>query len=162
MAAVSLTDALFPFLLRDFANILAGSPSENSVNSLQNILIQLCVLYVFFWLAWRIIEFSIVRFGSQSMRDLEKRCFDSMQQHSFEFFQENFSGSLVKKIGRFVRSFEAIFDWIFFTLLLQGLGGDYHFCYFCNLRTSFCFFLRDLDISFHRRKRLVFSLETKI
>ncbi len=43
-------------------------------------------------------------------------CFEYLHQHSYRFFTNNFSGSLVKKVGRFVRSFETFADKFYFDL----------------------------------------------
>lgn len=44
------------------------------------------------------------------MADLANSCFDYLHQHSYSFFNNNFGGSLVRKVNRFVRAFEEIAD----------------------------------------------------
>src|SRR3989344_6738311 len=67
------------------------------------------------------------------MKRLHDLTFTRLMQHSYSFFSNNFSGSLIAKSKRFVRSFEVLIDvlsfqvWfsffnlvgIFFILLLQ-------------------------------------------
>src|SRR3990167_6248825 len=44
-------------------------------------------------------------------------CFEKLNQHSYNFFNNSFAGALVKKIGRMVRAFEAITDKLIFELI---------------------------------------------
>ena len=51
------------------------------------------------------------------MAELSKKIFRILQQQKYEFFQNEFSGSIVKKASRFVKSFEIIIDWILFQFI---------------------------------------------
>lgn len=50
-------------------------------------------------------------------RDLTDTSFGYLQKHSYDFFINSFTGSLVKKVSRFVDSSERILDRTFWTLL---------------------------------------------
>jgi len=50
------------------------------------------------------------------MADLSNTCFDHLHQHSYRFFVSNFTGSLVKRVNRFVRAFERLTDMFLFDL----------------------------------------------
>ena len=51
------------------------------------------------------------------MARLKQNSFDYMIKHSYTFFANNFSGSLVQKVGRFSRAFEALADSLAFNLI---------------------------------------------
>lgn len=55
-------------------------------------------------------DYTISRFQSRVIRDLENFAFKHTVEHSYQFFINSFAGSLVKKVGRFVRSFEEMHD----------------------------------------------------
>ncbi len=62
------------------------------------------------FLGWRLAEFLNDYFQPSVMRDIEKDVFEKLQNHSYSFFANTFSGGLVSKSNRFVRSFEMIAD----------------------------------------------------
>lgn len=55
-------------------------------------------------------DYTMSAFQSRVLRDLENFAFKITVSHSYQFFINSFAGSLVKKAGRFVRSFEEIHD----------------------------------------------------
>jgi len=60
---------------------------------------------------------TLAKFEIDTMVDLANVCFDKIHRHSFTYFNNNFSGALVKRANYFVRSFEAIVDSLFFQIL---------------------------------------------
>lgn len=50
------------------------------------------------------------------MKKIYLECFDYVHKHSFRFFANNFTGSLIKKINKFVGSYDMITDTITFEL----------------------------------------------
>ena len=62
------------------------------------------------FLGWRAAHFINDFFQPLVMRDIEEDCFRALQNHSYQFFTNNFTGGLVSKTNRFVRSFEMIAD----------------------------------------------------
>ena len=62
------------------------------------------------WFFGRTTQFLAVRFQSNVIRDLHDFSFAKLHKHSYMFFAENFSGSLVNKSRKFVRSFEVMHD----------------------------------------------------
>lgn len=68
-------------------------------------------------LAWRMIWFSMVKFEPKAMRDIYEECFQYLHRHSYRFFTNNFSGSLLKKINKLSQSYESVVDIIVFNVL---------------------------------------------
>ena len=51
------------------------------------------------------------------MADLYNTCFSYLHKHSVNFFNNNFVGSLVKKVNRFPNAFLGLSDMFFFEVL---------------------------------------------
>ena len=65
--------------------------------------------------------FVINYFQSINMADLSKVCFNHLQKHSYAYFSNNFTGSIVKKTKSFVNAFEVLLDQLFFELIPAGV-----------------------------------------
>ena len=59
----------------------------------------------------------MVKLEPKVMRRIFEKCFESIHKHSFEFFTNNFSGSLVKKINKLVYSYENVVDIFIFNII---------------------------------------------
>lgn len=102
------TDTFKPLLYKRFFDALALGPG--SVNVLVHVLLLVLLLNSAGWLIDRINLFSYNAFMPRVSTDLINRCYTYIQNHSYDFFTNNFSGSLVRRISRFSRSFEDIFE----------------------------------------------------
>ncbi len=58
----------------------------------------------------RCLGYTTIYFQSRMMAELEQTSFSYMLGHAYQFFQDNFSGSLVRRISRISRAFEDIAD----------------------------------------------------
>ena len=118
VALGSLTNIIAPLYYKDFFNVLAqaGEPALK-VNFLVSILIKVLIVYLIGWVFWRLATFFSSYFQTAMMSDLSNTCFDYLHKHSVSFFNNNFVGSLVKRVNRFSRAFEGIVDIITWELL---------------------------------------------
>lgn len=113
MSATSL-GIYVPVFYKNIANGFAqGYSAETSGMILENFW-MVFLFYVGIWLSWRVLEVGIIPLDGGGVNLLEKRCFDVLKQQKFDFFENNFSGSLIKQAGRFSRSYETIMDWFVF------------------------------------------------
>ena len=122
-------DIYMPYILGKYVNIINQSPEELKEQMI-SLLQHIVLIYFGVWIVWRCIFYAIVQFESKSMRDINIRCFKVIQNQSFDFFSNEFSGAIVKKIGRMVYAFENIIDIMFFNLLFNFLiviGGGIAF-----------------------------------
>lgn len=87
------TDQAFPYLLAIVASKTA---------------IQLC---------WRGVDFSLIYLESHTMTDIASTSFSYLEKHSYQFFSNSFTGSLVRKVNRLVRSFEDLTDKMIFNFI---------------------------------------------
>jgi ATP-binding cassette subfamily B protein len=105
----------FPFILKYFFDTLAQH-DVSLVPNLRNAIFAYGALHVLSWLVWRTISYVNNRFQPRVMADLLDTCYQYVHDHSYRFFTDNFVGSLVAKIRRYPRSFEAIADQLCFDL----------------------------------------------
>lgn len=90
---------------------------------LLTLLITFIILNIFF----RIGDFLVSKLQSLGMRDLYNKTLSGLLAHSYTFFANTFTGSLVAKTKRFVNGFETICDRIFFefwfaTVIVLGIA----------------------------------------
>jgi ATP-binding cassette, subfamily B, bacterial len=113
--AMTGIDTVKPLLYKRFFDT-AISLGLTNVTPLVNILLLLLVLSAVIRLIWSFTMFGISQFESRTMSDLLNTCYEYLLNHSYNFFSNNFIGSLVTKVRRFQRSFEVIADQLYLDL----------------------------------------------
>lgn len=114
-AAVSL-DIAIPLIYKNIANALTQPFSPSTLAALQDNLLYLVLMFLAMWVSWRFVEFGIIPLEAGGIRYLDRFCFETLLKQPYRFFEDNFSGSLVKQATRYTRSFESITDWFVFQL----------------------------------------------
>lgn len=114
LATAAFLDFYSPVFYKHIANGLAEPFSEGTLEILIENLTMVALFYTGIWFAWRVLEFGIIPLDGGGMNILEKRCFEVLQKQNYDFFENSYSGSLIKQANRFVRSFETIMDWFLF------------------------------------------------
>lgn len=78
---------------------------------------QLIAIVLFIWLLelihfawWRLYGFCMIAFEVKGMKTIYEESFAYLNRHSYKFFTNNFSGSLLKKMNKLVNSFETFMD----------------------------------------------------
>jgi ATP-binding cassette subfamily B protein len=108
---LELANVIAPLYMREFINLLSeGAPSPNLTNLL---LVSLAVFAGYNLLGWifqRVRMTSISIMESRIMRDLSNIAFDYLIGHSQDFFVSNFAGTLTRRVNRYARSYEQVFD----------------------------------------------------
>lgn len=116
--AGSLVGVITPLYFKKFFDVLSsGTVGAATAESLIKILSAIVIWEMSGWLFWRIATFSVSRFEARLIADLGNTCFQYIHRHSFAFFNNNFVGSLVKKVNRFTHSFESLADRVIFDVL---------------------------------------------
>jgi ATP-binding cassette, subfamily B, bacterial len=105
---------LTPLFYKNFFNLLEA---QAEIKFLIDILIQILIINGLGWLSWRISTFFMISFQSRVMTNLTNTCFAYLHKHAINFFNNNFVGSLVKRVNRFSRAFEVISDVFIWELL---------------------------------------------
>jgi ATP-binding cassette subfamily B protein len=111
MAIALFTELYAPFLYKNFFNILTQASGQISdYISLRNILVFILIINLINWIAYRTSHFFTNAFEVLVSQDLMTTCFNYLHQHSYNFFTNNFAGSLQRKVNRYPKSFENITD----------------------------------------------------
>ncbi|MEN9434754.1 MAG: hypothetical protein RLZZ422_2343, partial [Pseudomonadota bacterium] len=115
-------DLAIPLIYKSIANALTQPFSETTLALLMQNLSYLMAMFAAVWVSWRIVEFGIIPLEAGGLRYLDNFCFETLLKQKYRFFEDNFSGSLVKQATRFTRSFESITDWLIFQLYTKVLA----------------------------------------
>ncbi len=123
VVTASLLNVIIPLYFKNFFDVLtSGQPNDIIYNGLISTLIIIAGVELLQWVFWRISGFSSVYFQSGVITDLSNSCFKYIHKHSFSYFNNNFTGALVKRIHYFLHSFEDIADriiWEFIPLFVS-------------------------------------------
>lgn len=140
VASATGLDLLAPTLYKNIANGLAAPYSDGLYDELMVNLRDLACVYGGIWLSWRFLEVSIVPIDGGGVNLLEKRCFDVLKKQKYGFFENRFSGSLIKQANRFSRSFEIIMDWFLFQFYMNLLTIGISFWIFYRHQPRFALY----------------------
>lgn len=110
MLGAVVFDTYGPFLYKQLFNLLASRGPEEELIA---VIFKILAVAGISWCFWRLANFANDFFQPRIMSDLVNTCFKYMHDHSYNFFTNNFAGSLVKKVGRFERAFEDIADQVY-------------------------------------------------
>lgn len=117
------TNVIGPLYYKKFFDILvSGQPKEEIVSGLISVLVQIAVIFIAGWISWRTATFVSAYFQNRVIADLSNTCFKYLHKHSFSYFNNSFTGSLVKRVSYFPRAFEEIVDritWNFLPLVVS-------------------------------------------
>ena len=142
LCLIGLTSATFLDLYTTifYKNIANGFTEEYSDQTLEMLLKNLTMIascYAGIWLSWRCLEVGIIPLDGGGVNLLEKRCFNVLQKQKYDFFENSFSGSLIKQASRFSRSFEIIMDWFLFQFVQSILAITIAFVIFYQQQKEF-------------------------
>lgn len=139
--ACSITlDLSAPVYYKNIANGLAEPYSEATLTLLLANLTTIAGIYGGIWLSWRLLEIAIVPLDGGGINLLEKRCFEVLKKQQYTFFENRFSGSLIKQANRFSRSFETIMDWFLFQFYMNILAVVIAFVIFYQQQPEFALY----------------------
>ncbi len=111
-----------PLFYKNIANGFAQPYSAETAQMMLDNFWMVVLFYAGIWVSWRILEIGIIPVDAGGVRHLEKQSFDILIQQKFDFFENNFSGSLIKQAGRFARAYEVIMDWFLFQFMQNLIG----------------------------------------
>lgn len=115
----SASNLVTPIFYKKFFDILTGSLSKNEMAQGMLMAIIFAALTEFVgWIFWRTAAFMDLRFMTKVAANILQDIFSYIHKHSFSFFENSFVGGLTKKIYRFQRAFNDVFN-IFVWNILQ-------------------------------------------
>jgi ATP-binding cassette subfamily B protein len=126
LVAVSILQVIVPLFYKHFFDILSKSTDRaaSSPELLHTLFIILCV-NGFIWLLYRSVTILALHLQARIIATLKQQAFDYMIEHSYSFFANSFTGSLVQRINRFARAFDVLSDrllWNVIPLVIQITG----------------------------------------
>jgi len=98
------------------------------------------LFYAGIWVSWRILEIGIIPLEDGGVCLLNKRCFAVLKQQKYDFFENSFSGSLIKQASRFSRAYEIIMDWFIFQLVQNLMSLSIAFILFYQHYPEFAYY----------------------
>ncbi len=119
MVMVSVLDAIIPVFIKNFFNVLVVGDNQKDliIKSLFLILITVAILKATKWIIFRIFDFTMNFFELKVMTDLYNFCFVRIHKHSYAYFSNTFTGSLIKKVKGFVSAFESLCDQLLYDIV---------------------------------------------
>ncbi len=97
--------------------IAADGPTPDVLKVLFSILTTIAMVKGGSWICRRTRGLLMVRIETRVMADLARTAFEALMQHSYRFFSDNFAGTLVRRVNKFVGAFETVADQIGFNIL---------------------------------------------
>lgn len=114
----SIISISIPLAYKKFFDILAINAEKSIlVPKLVEIIFLVFILHAVIWVLMRVAMFTLNNLESRTMARIRQMSFDYMIRHSYAFFANNFTGSLIQRVGRFSRSFERLYDMLVFNVI---------------------------------------------
>lgn len=139
-----IVDVIIPLYYKRFFDVVAGAtPSGATAKALVSILVIVFAFLAARMLARRVNVFATIWLEPRVMRDVAQTSFRHMLGHSYSFFANSFTGSLVRRLNRLSRSYEDVMDRLLFDIIPLGvtLGGIVVVLFFRNVVLGFIFLL---------------------
>jgi len=115
---INIIGALIPLFYKQFFDIIAqGGNKVTTGYGLLKIIIEVALLNGCLWILYRLHAFFNIHFQIKAMARLKQIAYDYLLGHSYGFFSNNFTGSLVQRVNRVARAFERLSDRITWDLL---------------------------------------------
>lgn len=140
LSSATFLDIYIPVFYKNIANAFVQPFSQQTLSLLMNNLTLIAMCYAGIWLSWRCLEIGIIPLEGGGINYLEKRCFHVLQRQKYNFFENSFSGSLIKQANRFSRSFEIIMDWFLFQFFQNILAIIVSFLIFYQQQKQFAIY----------------------
>lgn len=111
--AVSVSMLVLVYL-KNLVDFFSASPApEYYAEGLRIFMVMIGLMFVD-WMGHRIRDYLMPILQPCVMKNIANECFRVLHQHSFNFFNNEFVGSLVKRVNRMIRAFEELTDQLFY------------------------------------------------
>lgn len=124
----SSIDIIVPIYYKQFFDLLTRGSDDlltADASTLIQTIVLIFVLHLIAWVVWRSSGFIESWRMSRIMADLAQTAHGNLHTHSYQFFTDNFAGSLVRKVGRLERACDNLTEqvlWKFLPLTVV-IGG---------------------------------------
>ena len=116
IAWVSIISPIYQTKLVDIVSMTWVERPELVTMLLRLLLIILVLELTNIW-AWRLVWFPMIKYENEAMKDIYEECFQYLHRHSYRFFSNNLSWSLIRKISKLAWSYETVVDTFIFQIL---------------------------------------------
>ncbi len=117
MIIVVTAELLVPYFYKVFFDALTGAEDRLIVVPvLIRTIVLIAVLHFTSLVFRRIGDFANIFLQTKIMSNIYSHVYEYLHKHSYDFFNNNFTGSLVKRVNRLVRAFESIADRFYYEL----------------------------------------------
>jgi len=115
---VNVVEVISPLYYKQFFDVVTSASDKVAASGtlFRTILIILafnCIV----WLGYRVASFVENRFLTSVSALLRQQAFDYLIRHSYSFFSNNFTGSLVQRVNRLARSFDRLADKVIWNMI---------------------------------------------
>lgn len=111
-----------PLLFKKIIDVVSNTQDPSSIaNTLITTVITLGVLIFVYNLFYRIADYIMTYKQTHILKDVSDDAFNRLQKHSYEFFANTFTGSLVARVKRYVTALETIHDQAIYAVWMSGL-----------------------------------------
>jgi ATP-binding cassette subfamily B protein len=112
---ITFDSLLKPLIFTSIIDLMSSSlPKDIILTQVTYLFFLTCVAVVMQNVGFRTGDFATTRFESKVMKRLYDFTFARLLEHSYSFFSNNFSGSIIAKAKRLTRSFETLIDVVSF------------------------------------------------
>lgn len=116
--AINIVSVIIPLFYKKFFDVITLIQDKAlTAQALVWIVIEIGILHGVIWVLYRLHAVFTSGFQSSTMARLKQQSYDYLMKHSYGFFTNNFTGSMVQRVNRFARSFERIADQVFWDML---------------------------------------------
>ena len=126
ISIVNIVEVITPLYYKRFFDIvIAASDKAAAGGSLMHIILIIFLCNGIIWVGYRIGGFVENRFLTTVSALLRQQAFDYLIRHSYSFFSNNFTGSLVQRVNRLARAFDRLIDkvvWNIIPLFVKIVG----------------------------------------
>jgi len=111
-----------PLIYKRILDIVSSNQaSEVVASSLFNTVFMLGAVLVFANIFYRMGDYAMAYSQSHILKDVADDTLKRLHHHSYEFFSNTFTGTLVAKVRRYVSAFEMIHDQVVYSIWMSGL-----------------------------------------
>lgn len=109
--AETIRNVGIPYIAKLLFDVLASAaPGPEALLDLRTVLFLFIGAGIFGWAVDRLSFLLVIRIEPRLMADVEQTSFSYLLGHSYKFFQNNFSGSLVRRVSKVSRAYQEIID----------------------------------------------------
>ena len=116
IAWISILSPIYQTKLVDIVSMTWVEKPELVSMLLRVLLIILLLDLANIW-ARRLVWFPMIKYENDATQDIYEECFQYLHKHSYRFFSNNLSWSLIRKVGKLAWSYETVVDRFIFQVL---------------------------------------------